>query len=267
MMAAESMAAESMAAESMAPESHSLQPGGCRPDWVAVDGPAGAGKSTLARALARALGFRYVDTGASYRAAALAVLEAGLDPQQEKDWPAIVQVVARARIELGTDPHQEGPTRVWLNGVDVSLAVRSLEVGRAASAVARIPEVRQHLAAWQRRLAELGPCVMDGRDIGTVVLADACVKLYVTASLEERARRRARELAASPGAGEVALQEVMREIERRDRQDASRAAAPLMPAKDACILDTTGLDVEQAVALALQVVRERLGRDRSRSTG
>ena len=251
----------------MAADGPGAKPRPCRPDWVAVDGPAGAGKSTLARALARALGFRYVDTGATYRAAALAVLEAGLRPDEPEDWPAIVQVVARASIELGTDPHEEGPTRVYLNGVDVSLAVRSLEVGRAASAVARIPEVRQHLAAWQRRLAEQGPCVMDGRDIGTVVLADACVKLYVTASLEERARRRARELAGSGGEGEVALTQVMEEIERRDRQDASRAAAPLRPAEDACVLDTTGLSVEQAVALALKVVRQRLGRDRSRYTG
>ena len=243
------------------------KPGPCRPEWVAVDGPAGAGKSTLARALARALGFRYVDTGATYRAAALAVLQAGLRPERAEDWPAIVRVVAQARIELGTDPHEEGPTRVHLNGVDVSLAVRALEVGQAASAVARIPEVRQHLAAWQRRLAEQGPCVMDGRDIGTVVLADACVKLYVTASLEERARRRAQELAASGTAGEVALVRIMEEIERRDQQDTSRAAAPLRPAGDAYVLDTTGLSVEQAVELALKVVHQRLGRDRSRYTG
>ena len=252
----------------MAPEGSSPPQRGCRDDWVAVDGPAGAGKSTLARALARALGFRYVDTGATYRAAALAVLRGGLDPERPEAWPAIIEVVgqlvARGRVQLSVDPGRDGPGQVVLDGVDVTQAIRSREVGQVASSVARIPQVRRHMAAWQRRLAEEGPCVMDGRDIGTVVLADACAKLFVTASLEERARRRARELGLN---GEQALAEIREEIRRRDLQDTAREAAPLRPAPDAHVLDTTGLSVEEAVAMALELVRQRLGREPSRSIG
>lgn len=248
------------------------EPGGlppCRPDWVAVDGPAGAGKSTLARALARALGWHYIDTGATYRAAALVAVHAGLNPEREVDWPVIAQAVRQARIELGTDPAGEGPMPVWLNGADVSGAVRSPEVSRAASAVARIPQVRWHLSRWQRSCAHVRrPCVMDGRDIGTVVLPEACVKLYVTASLEERARRRALELEASGLAGSGAsLEEVQEQIRRRDLQDSTRPVAPLAVAQDAVVLETTGLDPAQVLGQALEIIRRRLGRDVPRSTG
>lgn len=240
-----------------------LPPRGCRRDWVAVDGPAGAGKSTLAKALARELGFRYIDTGATYRAAALAALEAGLSPERPSDVEAIVALVSRLDLRLGTDPRVEGPAPVYLNGRDVTEKVRSPEVTQAASAVARIPGVRRVLAALQRRLAEEGPCVMDGRDIGTVILPEACVKLFVTASLEERARRRAAELArvgrgVSPSSP-AEIERVMEQLEARDRQDSSREASPLMPAPDAVTLDTTGQDVETVLRQALAICRERLG--------
>ncbi|HEY8498891.1 MAG TPA: (d)CMP kinase [Limnochordales bacterium] len=241
-------------------------PAPCRRDWVAVDGPAGAGKSTLARGLARALGFRYIDTGATYRAAALAAMEAGLLARQPPDEEAVVRLVASLDIRLGTDPQGEGPARVCLGGRDVSEALRSLEVGQAASVIAGLAGVRRILASLQRRLAEQGPCVVEGRDIGTVVLPEACVKLYVTASLEERARRRALELAARaappgsrPQVEPAELERVMEQLERRDRQDRLRAASPLMAAPDAVTLDTTGQDQETVLRRALALVRERLG--------
>ncbi|MEW6047980.1 MAG: (d)CMP kinase [Bacillota bacterium] len=233
-----------------------------RPSWVAVDGPAGAGKSTLARALARELGFRYVDTGATYRAAALAALEAGLSPDDPAHHARIVELVRSLDLRLGVDPNTDGPTPVFLNGRDVSAAVRSLEVGQAASSVARIPEVRHILAGYQRHLAEEGPCVMDGRDIGTVVLPEAPVKLFVTASLEERARRRAGELLAlgeGQAAGDVDLGALTEQLKARDQQDTSRSASPLMAAPDAVTLDTTGQDFETVLRRALLVCRERLG--------
>ncbi|WP_324667464.1 (d)CMP kinase [Geochorda subterranea] len=238
---------------------------GCRREWIAVDGPAGAGKSTLARALARALGFRYVDTGAMYRAAALAALRAGLLAHEPIDADAVVRLVKRLDIRIGTEPEGDRPAPVYLDGEDVSEAVRSLEVGQAASAIARLAGVRRILAGLQRRLAEAGPCVMEGRDIGTVILPEACVKLYVTASLEERARRRARELAADvpgagdPGGSEAGVEAVMRELARRDRQDSSRETAPLMVAPDAVTLDTTGQDLASVLQRALAICRERLG--------
>ncbi|HEY8486777.1 MAG TPA: (d)CMP kinase [Limnochordales bacterium] len=243
-------------------------PGGrpCRPDWIAVDGPAGAGKSTLARALARCLGYRYVDSGATYRAAALAVLRAGLRPEEEAHWPAIVELVGRCRIQLDTSAADGGSTRVWLDGEEVTQAIRSPQVSQAASSVARIPGVRARLARLQRELAEQGPCVMDGRDIGTVVLPDACVKLFVTASLAERARRRALEL-AGPDAPQALVARLARELESRDLQDSTRSVAPLVAAADAQVVDTTWLTVEQALEQALAAVRRRLGREGPRCTG
>lgn len=225
-----------------------------------MDGPAGAGKSTLARALARALGCRYIDTGATYRAAALAALEAGIEPSDPSRRAEVIRLVTRLDLRLDVDPLEGARAGVFLGGRDVTAAIRTRSVGRAASDIATIPEVRRILGAWQRKLAEEGPCVVDGRDIGTVVLPEACVKLFVTASLEERARRRLLELETLEGTGAIAsaLRQVTEEIRARDLQDIGRRDAPLRPAFDAITLDTTGLTLEAAVSKALAICRRQL---------
>ncbi|TAM85485.1 MAG: (d)CMP kinase [Jatrophihabitans sp.] len=205
---------------------------------VALDGPSGTGKSTVARRLARLLGARYLDTGAMYRAAALAVLRAGADAD---DPVAVARVVERARIAISADPDAPGIT---LDGVDVSAEIRSGEVTAAVSAVSAVPSVRALLVEAQRRV--IGSCaspgiVVEGRDIGTVVWPMARPKVYLTATPQVRARRRAGEL---PG---VDVDAVAADIARRDRLDSSRAVSPLAVAKDAIELDTTDLDVGQVV--------------------
>jgi cytidylate kinase len=190
---------------------------------VAIDGPAGAGKSTVARALAQALGFTYLDSGAMYRAAALAVIEQG---------GAASEVAARSRIELGE--------RVLLDGRDVTSQIRTPEVTEAASKIATNPRVREALGAKQRALLEHGDWVAEGRDIGTVVAPDAPVKVFLTASPEERARRRAEELGAD-------LDTVMRDQALRDAQDSEREHSPLALAPGAEQLDTDGLSVDEVV--------------------
>jgi CMP/dCMP kinase len=190
---------------------------------VAIDGPAGSGKSTVARALARRLGFTYLDSGAMYRSVGLAVLERGGEPAD----------VARAiELELGE--------RIRLDGRDVTDAIRSPEVSEAASRVAADPEVREALVAKQRRLMSRGDWVAEGRDIGTVVAPDAEVKVFLTAGEEERARRRAGELGAD-------VDTVLAEQAIRDERDRSREHSPLAPAPGAVELDTTGLSVDEVV--------------------
>jgi cytidylate kinase len=190
---------------------------------VTIDGPAGAGKSTVARALAERLGFTYLDSGAMYRGVALASRERRLEPAQ----------VARAvRIELGD--------RIRLDGRDVTEAIRTPEVSEAASRVAADPEVRRALVEKQRELLARGDWVAEGRDIGTVVAPEAEVKVFLDASPEERARRRADELGADPGA-------VLADLAARDERDRTRADSPLRPAADAVTVDTTGLGVEAVV--------------------
>jgi CMP/dCMP kinase len=197
---------------------------------IAIDGPAGAGKSTIARAVARALGFTYLDTGAMYRAAALARLR---DP--EADLRAL-------RIELHDD-------RVCLDGEDVTEAIRTPEVTAAASRIATDPAVREALVAKQRELIDGGDWVAEGRDIGTVVAPDADLKIWLTASEEERAKRRAAETGQD-------LQTVLREQRERDARDAGRETSPMVPAPDAVELDTTGLTIDEVV----RRVRELAGR-------
>ena len=205
-------------------------------DVVALDGPSGTGKSTVARQLAIRLGARYVDTGAMYRAATLAVLRKGADVA---DAAAVTDTVRAAAIEISTDPRQPGIT---LDGEPVDAEIRSARVTAAVSAVSAVPEVRSQLVAIQRALAAPGGVVMEGRDIGSVVWPQARLKVYLTASAAARARRRAGELGPDADIDAVAT-----DIARRDRLDSTRAASPLRRADDALELDTTDLDVDTVV--------------------
>jgi CMP/dCMP kinase len=198
---------------------------------VAIDGPAGAGKSTVARALARALGFTYLDSGAMYRAVGLALLERG---------GAASERARELDIRVGD--------RIVANGRDVTEAIRAPEVSEAASKVATNPRVREALVAKQRALLAEGDWVAEGRDIGTVVAPDAPVKVFLTADAEERARRRAQELGADPAT-------VLRDQALRDAQDEAREHSPLRLAPDAVEVDTTGLAVEEVVARIVDLVR------------
>lgn len=206
---------------------------------IAIDGPAGAGKSTIAREAARRLGAMYLDTGAMYRAVGLYFLRKGLDTD--------AAAVARGVDEVHVSVVPEGDIqRIFLNGEDVTAAIRSREASLAASHVAAVPEVRARMVALQREIARGYSIVMDGRDIGTKVLPDATLKLYVTASPEVRARRRQRELAAK--GEDTPFELILREILERDDNDTHRAASPLTQAPDARLLDTSEMDPEQVLA-------------------
>ncbi|HEY2166307.1 MAG TPA: (d)CMP kinase [Jatrophihabitantaceae bacterium] len=209
---------------------------------VAVDGPSGTGKSTVARRLAIRLDARYVDTGAMYRAATLAVLRKGVDLA---DTAAVIATVRASAIEVSTDPHHPGVT---LDGEPVDVEIRSAPVTAAVSAVSAVPEVRAQLVDIQRALAAPGGVVMEGRDIGSVVWPQAQPKVYLTASPAARARRRAGEL--GPGADVAA---VAVDIARRDEFDSTRAVSPLRRAADAQELDTTDLDVDDVVDRLVQL--------------
>lgn len=216
---------------------------------IAIDGPAGAGKSTVARKVAAALGYVYVDTGAMYRAVALKCLQLGVDVSD----PEAVARAARAmdvRLESSG-----GEPRVFVDGADVTEAIREPRVGEAVSLVAQVPEVREALVELQRRMGERGGVVMDGRDIGTVVFPSADVKVFLTAAEEERAARRHAELLAR---GErVAYEEVLEALRRRDALDRSRSVSPLVKADDAVEVDSTGRPVESVVAEILALCQER----------
>jgi cytidylate kinase len=218
---------------------------------VAIDGPAGAGKTTTARAVAARLGYRYLDTGALYRALALAVLRAG---PEDSTGPAAVAVCRAARVR---PEWSGGGMRVYLGDEDVSGAIRSPEVTRLVSPLSALPEVRALLVALQREAGKEGGVVVEGRDIGSVVFPGARVKVFLTADLAERARRRRAELeAAGVAAGE---EEIRRSLEERDRRDSGRKVAPLVRAPGAVEIDTTGLTVEEQVDRIVRLVREAGG--------
>lgn len=214
---------------------------------IAIDGPAGAGKSTVAREVARRLGYAYIDTGAMYRAVALAALQAGIPAG---DTEALSDLAQNLEISLGCG--EDGSTRVYLNGRDVSREIRTPEVSRFVSRVAEVPGVRLYLTEKQRSLAASGRVVMEGRDIGTVVLPDADRKFYLTATVQERARRRYAE-AAGQGHN-ISLEEQINDILSRDERDASRGVAPLLQAPDAVMIDTTGKSPVQVVEIILALV-------------
>lgn len=223
-----------------------------KPISIAIDGPAAAGKSSIARTLAAKLGFIYVDTGAMYRAIGYYVVKNGED---SSDPSKVLPLLREISIDVR---YKEGEQRIYLNGIDVSEEIRSPEVSSAASNVSAMPEVRAFLLEEQRSFARTQSVVMDGRDIGTVVLPDASVKFFLTASLEERARRRMREYDAK-GEG-VSFDRLVEEMRLRDKQDSERAAAPLRQADDAVLVDNTTFTKEQTVERMLGIIRERTGK-------
>ena len=218
---------------------------------IAIDGPSGAGKSTLARALAKALGYLYVDTGAIYRTVGLQAFRTGADPE---DREAVIALLPGLDIGLGYG--EDGEQRMYLNGEDVSQAIRQHEISRYAFCVSAIPEVRAFLLDRQRKLAQEHDVVMDGRDIGTVVLPEADVKIFLTAAPEARARRRWLELKERGQSADY--EAVLRDVKERDEKDSTRSAAPLRQAEDAVLADTTQLDLQQSLDLLIQIAKEQL---------
>lgn len=214
---------------------------------VAVDGPSGTGKSTMCRALAKRLDAKYVDTGAMYRVATLAVLRAGVDPA---DTPRVIEATAELPLEVSDDPDS---TQVLLGGEDVKAEIRGAEVTRHVSAVSAIPEVRTNLVELQRKLArEAGRAIVEGRDIGTVVLPDAPAKVFMTASAEVRAKRRFEQDVAA--GRKTDFEAVLADVQRRDEADSSRATSPLRPAEDAVLVDTSEMTPDEVLAALTEVV-------------
>ena len=217
---------------------------------VAIDGPSGAGKSTVAKALAKQFHLIYVDTGAIYRTVGLAAQRAGID---SKDAAGVIALLPELQIDITYD--LEGVQRMLLNGEDVSDEIRTPLSSIYASDVSAVPEVRSFLMEMQRTMAEKHSVVMDGRDIGTVVLPDADLKIFLTASAGERARRRYLEL--QQRGSDASYAEVLRDIEYRDLQDSTRTAAPLKPAPDAVFIDSSHLNFDETTEMAASLIRAR----------
>ena len=218
---------------------------------IAIDGPGGAGKSTVAKAVARNLGITYVDTGALYRTIGLYVRRKEVNP---KDAEAVSALLPEISIEMA---HENGVQVIYLNGENVGDNIRTQEMSMYASAVSAHPAVRDFLLATQRNIAKTHSVIMDGRDIGTVIFPDAEVKIFLTASPEDRARRRYEEQLSRGIA--VEYEKVLAEIIERDHNDSTRAVAPLKPADDAIMLDNSGLSAEESAQAVADIIREKLG--------
>ena len=218
---------------------------------IAIDGPAGAGKSTISRKAAAELGYIYIDTGALYRTVGLNALRLGVDIQN--DDAVISTLTDELKVEL---KFIDGEQRMFLNGEDVSTAIRTPEASMAASRVSAVPKVRQYLFDLQKSLAKSNNCIMDGRDIGTVVLPDADVKIFLTASPEARAQRRYKELVEK--GTDVSYDEVLADMIKRDYDDSHRAIAPLKQADDAILCDTSNIDLQQSIDLIINTIKENI---------
>ena len=217
---------------------------------IAIDGPSGAGKSTIAKALAARLGIVYVDTGALYRTIGYYVRQKETDP---KNHDAVTALLPEISVKVA---YENGTQRVYLNGEDLGDKIRTPEMSLYASAVSAIPAVREFLLETQKKLARENSVIMDGRDIGTVILPDAEVKIFLTASIEARATRRYLELTQK--GQDVRYEDVLREMEERDGNDRNRSVAPAVPAADAIHLDNSGMSPEESVNAMLRIVAERL---------
>lgn len=216
---------------------------------IAIDGPAGAGKSTVAKAVAAQLGAVYLDTGAMYRTVGLYMRDKGIEGAE-----AVAKAAKEPEIEIR---FVDGVQRMILGGVDVTEEIRSPEASMLASNVSAVPEVREYLVALQREFAKGNSVVMDGRDIGTVVLKDATLKIFLTASAEERANRRYNQMLE--GGKEADYQQILEDIIKRDYNDSHRAASPMRQAEDARLVDTTGMTREQSVEMIVAMAREAIG--------
>lgn len=217
---------------------------------IAIDGPAASGKSTTARIIAKRLGYLYIDTGAMYRALTYAVLQNKIDPQNEQ---SILELAKKVKIEL--KPNQNGLHTI-LNGIDITNEIRLPEVTDIISIISAYASVRKLMVEKQREIAASGGIVMDGRDIGTVVLPDAEIKIFMQATVVQRAKRRFNELSAK--GINVNFEEIQKEIEKRDHLDSSRKTSPLIPAADAKKIDTSNLTIEQQVSEILKLIRKKL---------
>lgn len=216
---------------------------------VAIDGPAGAGKSTIAKAAAKELGFIYVDTGALYRAIAYNAVTKGVIDDTQK----IIDMLTDTNVEL---KYVDGVQAVYLNGDDVSAYIRTPEISMGASKVSAIPQVREFLLNLQRDIAQKNNVIMDGRDIATVVLPNADVKIFLFASPECRAQRRYKELMEK--GEDVTLEDVLADVNQRDYQDSHREIAPLKPSEDSVMADTSKLNLEESIQLIIDIIKERI---------
>ena len=219
---------------------------------IAIDGPSGAGKSSVAKAVAKRMGIIYVDTGALYRTVGYYIKEQGIVPNDAEN---VIKQLPNINIEM---KYVDNEQVVYLNGVNLGDAIRQPEISMYASAVSAIPEVRTFLLNTQRDIAKSNSVIMDGRDIGTVILPNADVKIFLTASLENRAQRRYDELSAK--GIHVNFEDVLREMKERDANDSGRSVAPAVAAEDAIVLDNTGFTVEQSSDAVMEIIKGKLGR-------